>query len=279
MGVDVAGNASELSRENYSLLQQFVYRSSGIVLGEDKEYLLEARLMPVARRAKLSTINDLCTLIRQGIRNDINQQIVDAMTTNETLFFRDNAPFDTMRRTILPELIETRRIDRELKFWSAASSSGQEAYSLAMLLREQPLEDWKIQIFGTDLSESMVQRAREGRYMQIEVNRGLPGALLAKYFNRVEAEWQIKDELRRCVRFEQFDLRQAMTGFGPFDFVFCRNVLIYFDIETKKQILNRICERMNRGGYLILGAAETTLEITDVFERRVVDGMIFYRKP
>lgn len=271
--------APELLRENYVLLQQFVYRSSGIVLGDDKTYLFESRLMPIVRKANLKSINELCALIRGGGRADLQRQIVDAMTTNETLFFRDAAPFKALREVILPELLEQRKALRQLRVWSAASSSGQEAYSLAMMLREMGLQDWRIDILGTDLSDSMVARARAGRYMQMEVGRGLPAPMLVKYFNRLGLEWEIKSELKQNVRFERFDLRDSMANLGPFDFVFCRNVLIYFDVPTKKQILGQIESRMNHGGYLVLGAAETTLDITNAFERRVVDATSFYRRP
>lgn len=275
----VSASPSVLLRENYSLLQQLVYRSSGIVLGEDKSYLFEARLTPVLRKASLTSLNDLCALIRAGQRMDLQRQIVDAMTTNETLFFRDVTPFTALRTVILPEIIEQRKAARHLRFWSAASSSGQEAYSIAMLLREMELEDWRIEILGTDLSESMIQRARLGRYMQIEVDRGLPASLLAKYFTRVGTEWEIKNEIRKNVKFERFDLRDSMSSLGPFDFVFCRNVLIYFDVPTRKSILSQIESRMNRGGYLVLGGAETTLDLSNAFERRAVDAAAFYRKP
>lgn len=269
----------ELLKENYVLLQQLVYRNSGIVLGDDKTYLFESRLTPLVQKANLASINDLCALIRLGQRADLQRQVVEAMTTNETLFFRDAAPFKALREVILPEVIEQRKATRQLRIWSAASSSGQEAYSLAMMLREMGLHGWHIDILGTDLSESMVQRARAGRYMQIEVERGLPAPLLVKYFHRIGLEWEIKNELKQNVRFERFDLRDPMRRLGPFDFVFCRNVLIYFDIPTKKQILSQIESTMNRGGYLILGVAETTLDISTTFERRVVDATFFYRRP
>jgi chemotaxis protein methyltransferase CheR len=270
---------NEIVRENYAFLQQFVHRTSGIVLGDGKEYLLEARLMPIVRKAQLNSINELCAAIRSGSKAELNRQVVDAMTTNETLFFRDATPFKVLREKILPELVEKRKLQKRLSFWSAASSSGQEAYSLAMMLRESGLSDWKIDIFGTDLSETMVERARAGRYMQIEVSRGLPAPMLVKYFTRQGTEWVINDEVKRSVTFQQFDLRQSMASLGPFDFVFCRNVLIYFDVGTKKKILEQIETTLNRGAYLVLGAAETTIDITNVFERCVLDGSTFYKRP
>jgi chemotaxis protein methyltransferase CheR len=241
--------------------------------------LFEARLTPLLRKANLASLNDLCALIRTGKGSDLQRQIVDAMTTNETLFFRDVAPFTALRTVILPELIEQRKAARHLRFWSAASSSGQEAYSLAMLLSEMGLEDWRIEILGTDLSENMIGRARLGRYMQIEVDRGLPPSLLAKYFSRAGTEWEVKSEIKKNVKFERFDLRDSMSNLGRFDLVFCRNVMIYFDVPTKKCILNQIESRMNSGGYLVLGGAETTLDLSNSFERRAIDAASFYRKP
>jgi chemotaxis protein methyltransferase CheR len=269
---------SEISRENYGFLQQYVYRTSGIVLDENKHYLLEARLVPIVRRENLKSINDLCALIRATSGGRVSQEVVEAMTTNETLFFRDAIPFKVLRNSLLPPLIEARSKSRKLTFWSAASSSGQEAYSLAMMLCEMGLQDWNIEIKGTDLNERMVERARLGSYAQIEVNRGLPATHLVKYFERHDLEWRVKDVLRRMVHFERFDLRQPMRQMGPFDFVLCRNVLIYFDVETKKRILSEIGKTMTPGGHLLLGAAETTMNLSDAFERDAFEGVSFYRK-
>jgi chemotaxis protein methyltransferase CheR len=270
--------ASEISRENYRFLQQYVYRTSGIVLDDNKHYLLEARLAPIVRRESLKTINDLCALIRATSGGPVSKEVVEAMTTNETLFFRDAIPFKVLRNTLLPPLMQARSQSRKLAFWSAASSSGQEAYSLAMMLCEMGLADWNIEIRGTDLNERMVERARLGSYAQIEVNRGLPAAHLVKYFERRDLEWRVKDVLRRMVRFERFDLRQPMRLMGPFDFVLCRNVLIYFDVDTKKRILSEIEKTLAPNGYLLLGAAETTMNLSDAFERDAFEGVSFYRK-
>lgn len=268
----------EISPENYTYLQQQVYRSSGIVLDEGKRYLLETRLMPIVRKENLKTINDLCALLRATSKPKISQEIVEAMTTNETFFFRDMVPFKILREKILPALIQERKLVRQLSIWSAAASTGQEAYSLIMMLMEMGLKDWKIDIFGTDIAEKVLERARTGKYVQIEVNRGLPAPYLLKYFTRQGMEWQVKDELRQMARFQQFDLRQSMRGLGPFDIVLCRNVLIYFDIETKKNILKQIEGTLRRGGSLILGAAETTMNLNVSLERQVVDGGSFYIK-
>jgi chemotaxis protein methyltransferase CheR len=268
---------AEISTESYNFLQQHVYRSSGIVVDDNKQYLLEARLLPIVQKENLKTINDLCALIRQTQGGRISQEVVEALTTNETSFFRDLTPFQALRQTLLPPLIEERQKSRRLTFWSAASSSGQEAYSLAMMLTDMGLADWNIDILGTDFNEKMVKRARAGSYVQIEVNRGLPAAHLIKYFNREGIDWRIKEEIRKMVRFETFNLLQPMRAMGPFDFVLCRNILIYFDVPTKKRILREIQGTLHRGGYLVLGMAETTLNLTDALERRSVDGAVFYR--
>lgn len=273
-----ATNPGEITSDNYSFLQQHVYRTSGIVLDENKHYLLEARLIPLVRKENLRTINDLCALIRATSTGRVSQEVVEAMTTNETLFFRDNVPFKVLRSSLLPPLLEARAVSKKISFWSAASSSGQEAYSLAMMLCEMGLQDWNIDILGTDLNEKMIERARHGVFAQIEVNRGLPATHLVKYFERYDLEWRVKPILRRMVRFEKFDLRQSMRSMNACDFVLCRNVLIYFDIQTKRQILAEIARTMVPGGHLLLGAAETTMNISDAFERHAIEGASFYRK-
>lgn len=275
-----AQNKVEIQPDNYRFLQDYIYRESGIVIDADKHYLLEARLAPVARKQHVDTLNDLCRLLRAtSSGSELRQQVVEAMTTHETLFFRDLGQYDALKSAILPPLIEQRKASRQLSFWSAASSSGQEAYSLAMMLLEMGLRGWKINIVGTDLSEQILDRARQGRFMQIEVNRGLPVSYLVKYFTRHGLEWQLKDEVRQMVRFQRFDLRDGMRTLGPFDVVFCRNVLIYFDQETKKKILEGIRDTLHRGGHLLLGGAETTLSITDKFERVTVGQAVLYRVP
>ncbi len=266
--------------ENYGFLRDYVYRESGIVLDGDKHYLLEARLMPIVAQMRLGTLDALCDVLRTNANGPaLKRQVVEAMTTNETFFFRDPAQYEALRLHVLPALIEQRRDTRKMSFWSAASSSGQEAYSLAMMLLEMGLGDWRIRIQGTDLSTQMAERASSGRYLQIEVNRGLPIAYLVKYFTRVGLEWQLKDEARRMVDFSTCDLRQSMSSRGPFDVVFCRNVLIYFDVESKRKILDQLHGTLFRGGYLLLGGSETTLGLTDRFERKVFGQTVFYQVP
>lgn len=268
-----------ITRENYRYLQEYVYRESGIVLEDDKHYLLHARLMPILKKEHLDSLDDICQRLR-GNDLRLRQAVVDAMTTNETLFFRDPAQYEALRTTILPALMKDRQFSRRLSFWSAAASSGQEAYSLAIMLLEMglPAQGWSIDILGTDLSTQILERARGGRYLQIEVNRGLPATHLVKYFSREGLEWQLKNPVRSMVRFERFDLRQSPAPLGTFDVVFCRNVLIYFDVPTKKRILGGLRSVLRDDGCLLLGGAEAILDLDGQFGRQSVGQATVYRK-
>jgi chemotaxis protein methyltransferase CheR len=268
-----------MSPQSYTYLRDFINRESGIVLGDDKHYLLEARLMPMALKRRVYTLDDLCAQLKTDTEGSLRRQVVEAMTTNETFFFRETAQYDALRSTVLPEIVRERSPRRELSFWSAAASTGQEAYSLAMMLLEMGLGNWNIRIVGTDLSTQVLQRASAGKYLQIEVNRGLPAALLVKYFTRAGLEWQLKDEVRRMVRFEGIDLRQGAGNLGRFDMVFCRNVLIYFDVGTKRKILSHIWDALTPGGYLLLGGSETTLNLDDRFRLINHGRASFYQAP
>ena len=267
-----------ITQENYKFLQKEIYRESGIVLDDDKLYLLESRLGPVMRVAKLANLNDLCTRLRVKMSPALTQQVMEALTTNETLFFRDMAPFDAMRTRMLPDLMERLPATQQLNIWSAAASSGQEAYSIAMLLQERGLTTRSIQILGTDISEQILETARTAKYVQFEVNRGLPAMYLVKYFQREGLDWCLKDSVRNMVTFRRFDLRQPMTALGRFHIIFCRNVLIYFDQETKIKILNQIATVLEPGGYLLLGGAESILSLHDKFERLPDKSTAIYRK-
>jgi chemotaxis protein methyltransferase CheR len=269
-------SSAEIRSENYRFLQEHVYSRVGIVLEEDKQYLFESRLTPIVRRLGLGSINDLCALLRATCEPGIDRQVVEAMTTNETYFFRDPAQYDAIRSVLLPRLKEERRHTKRLRFWSAAASTGQEAYSLAMLLLEDGLSDWNIEILGTDFSSQVLERARSGKYQQIEVNRGLPAALLVKHFRHSGVDWQLSEQVRRMVRFETIDLRKSMRALGPFDLVFCRNVMIYFDAETKKNILKELDGTLSRGGWLLLGGAETAFGVEEWFERQTVGNATVY---
>ncbi|MGA3020002.1 MAG: protein-glutamate O-methyltransferase CheR [Bryobacteraceae bacterium] len=267
---------AEIHSENYRFLQQHVYSQAGIVLEEDKHYLFESRLTPIVRQLGLGSINDLCALIQATREPEVGRRVVEAMTTNETYFFRDPAHYEAIRTVLLPRLKEARRDTRKLRFWSAAASTGQESYSLAMLLLDDVLSDWNIQILGTDFSSQVLERARSGKYQQIEVNRGLPAALLVKHFRRSGVDWQLSEQVRRMVRFETIDLRKSMRALGPFDLVFCRNVLIYFDAGTRKEILKELHGTLFRGGWLLLGGAETAFGVEEWFERQTVGSSTVY---
>ena len=270
-------SSSALDKDSYRFLRDYIHRESGILLDDDKHYLLEARLMPLVEESHLTSLMALCQALK---RHDppLRKSVVEAMTTHETLFFRDSIPFEAMKKELLPKLLEERKTSRRLKIWCAAASSGQEPYSLAMLLLESGFSGWNIDILGTDLSDQILKRAREGRYMQVEVNRGLPAPYLVKYFEREGLEWKIKDPVRKMVRFEQADLRQNPRHAG-FDFIFCRNVLIYFDIPTKQQILEKLRNALVPAGYLVLGSAESTLGLDEVFNRVTIGGARFYQAP
>jgi len=224
-------------------------------------------------------LDALCKVLRAGATPQLRKRVVEAMATHETLFFRDASPFEALKTSILPALIEQRKSTRRLSFWSAAASSGQEAYSLAMTMLEMGLGGWNIQILGTDLSEPILERARQGRYLQIEVNRGLPAQYLVKYFEREGLDWHVKDQVRQMVKFEQFDLRANMRSKGPFDVILCRNVLIYFDMATKKKILAELRGTLVPHGLLLLGGAETTLNLDDQFTRVTHGRAVVYQAP
>jgi chemotaxis protein methyltransferase CheR len=274
--MNIQTSIEEIRSENYRFLQEHVHSRVGIVLEADKQYLFECRLSPIVRRLGLDSINDLCALLQATYEPGIDRQVVEAMTTNETYFFRDPAQYEAIRSVLLPQLKEARRDTRRLRFWSAAASTGQEAYSLAMLLAESALSDWNIEILGTDFSSQVVERARSGKYHQIEVNRGLPAALLVKHFRRCGVDWQLSEPVRRMARFETIDLRKSMRALGPFDLVFCRNVMIYFDAETKKNILQELHGTLSPGGWLLLGGAETAFGVEECFERQTVGSAIAY---
>jgi chemotaxis protein methyltransferase CheR len=269
-------SVSQIYSDNYRFLQTHVYSHAGIVLEEDKHYLFESRLTPLVKKLGLGSINDLCALLRATRESEVGRQVVEAMTTNETYFFRDPAHYEAIRTALLPRLKDERRDTKKLRFWSAAASTGQEAYSLAMLLLQEGLSEWNIQILGTDFSSLVLERAQSGKYQQIEVNRGLPAAFLVKHFRRSGVEWQLSESVRRMARFETIDLRQSMRALGPFDLVFCRNVMIYFDAETKKNILKDLHGTLFRGGWLLLGGAETAFGVEEWFERQTVGGAIVY---
>ena len=263
--------------ENYRILQASVYAHTGIVLDGDKEYLVQLRLGGILGELGLTSINELCSLLqRQEGWLRIGPMVAEAMTTNETYFFREPAHFQLIRSVLLPRLASERKSLRKMRFWSAACSTGQEAYSLAMLLQQEGYSDWDIRILGSDYSARVVERARHGAFQQVEVNRGISPQVLVRFFHRTAAEWQISEPTRRVCAFETRDLRQPARSLGPFDMVFCRNVLIYFDSVTKLNVLRNLHATIARGGWLILGGAETGLDLPDLFDKQRIDGVIVY---
>jgi chemotaxis protein methyltransferase CheR len=253
---------------DFEFICQILRERSGLVLTNDKAYLLESRLLPVARKWKLATFDDLVRTIRTRMDEAVIRDVVEAMTTNESFFFRDTKPFDQFKQLVLPAMLKNRASSRTIRIWSAACSSGQEPYSLAMILSEMAaqLAGWKIEIVGTDLSTEILTRAKEGMYSQFEVQRGLPITMLVKYFAQIGDRWQINAKMRGMVQYREFNLLQDPTPLGRFDVVFCRNVLIYFDQPTKTRVLNNVAKLMPEDGFLFLGGAETVLGITDKFQ-------------
>ncbi len=254
--------------EDFDMFSTLLKQRSGLVLTKDKAYLLESRLMPVARKWNMKGLEDLAQIVRARKEEALLRDITEAMTTNESSFFRDQKPFDMFKQLVLPKLLEARSARRQIRIWSAACSSGQEAYSLAMLLQEEAprLSGWKIEIIGTDISAEMVERCKTGVYTQFEVQRGLPITMLVKNFKQNGDKWQISPQIRQMASFREFNLLGDLTPLGQFDVVFCRNVLIYFDQVTKGKVLEQISRVMPADAVLYLGGAETVLGITDRFK-------------
>jgi len=256
-----------LSPTDLAFVANLVRRESSIVLGPDKEYLIEARLLPVARETGAANVADLVARFQRSPDARVRQRVVEALTTNETSFFRDREPFRALTETVLPELIAARGSVRRLKVWSAACSSGQEPYSLAIELQRALPPGWTYDILGTDISTQMLDRARKGEFSQVEVNRGLPVQMLLEHFEREGAFWRIRAALRRSVTFQQLNLAAPLPSLGSFDVVFLRNVLIYFDVETKRSVLRSVAKLLRPDGWLFLGGAETTIGVDDNYVR------------
>jgi chemotaxis protein methyltransferase CheR len=258
--------------EDFDMFSTLLKQRSGLVLTRDKAYLLESRLMPVARKWNMKGLEELAITVRTRKDEALLRDITEAMTTNESSFFRDQKPFDQFRQLVLPRLMATRAAKRSIRIWSAACSSGQEAYSLAMILNDEAakLAGWRVEIVGTDISAEMVERSKAGVYTQFEVQRGLPITMLVKHFKQNGDKWQISPQLRQMASFREWNLLGDLSPLGQFDIVFCRNVLIYFDGPTKGKVLEGIARQMPQDGVLYLGGAETVLGITDKF--KPVDG-------
>ncbi|HVJ51979.1 MAG TPA: protein-glutamate O-methyltransferase CheR [Aliidongia sp.] len=254
--------------DDFNLLSKLIKDKSGLTLTKDKAYLLESRLLPVARKYTLKNLDELVMRLRTRQEQGLVRDVVEAMTTNESFFFRDIKPFDQFKQVVLPYLLQSRASSKSIKIWSAASSSGQEPYTLAMLIKEERhrLAGWNIDILATDLSTEILAKAQAGLYSQFEVQRGLPIQMLVKYFKQTGDRWLIDASVREMVRYRPFNLLDDMTTLGNFDVIFCRNVLIYFDQPTKQMVLERMARQLTSDGFLYLGGAETVVGITDKFQ-------------
>jgi len=254
--------------QDFDYLRQYLRQRSGLVLAAEKQYLAESRLLPLVRKHGFNGLGELVTRLKAATATPLAVEVVEAMTTNESFFFRDKIPFDHFRATIMPALIAARAKEKRIRIWCAACASGQEPYSLAMSLKAfgHALAGWRVDLLATDISGDVLNKAKAGIYNQFEVQRGLPIQLLVKFFTQVGESWQIAPEIRGMVQFRPLNLLNDFSSLGAFDVVFCRNVLIYFDQETKIHVLNRIARQIPSDGFLILGAAETVVGLTDALK-------------
>lgn len=261
-------NRMPMNPNDLTLVCDLVRRKSGIDLDSAKEYLVEARLTPLARKLGLASSADVIQKLK--MRDAVvERDVVDAMTTNETSFFRDVTPFDALKKTVIPDLLVKRAAERRLSIWCAASSTGQEPYTIAMLLLENfpQLATWNLTFVASDLSRDVLKKAKAGKFSQLEINRGLPATMMVKYFRKQGLEWEIDAKLRNMIDFREVNLLETWPSMPPLDLVFIRNVLIYFTQDTKRQILGRIRQMLRPDAYLFLGVAETTMNIDDQFVR------------
>jgi chemotaxis protein methyltransferase CheR len=265
--------------DTFKYVCELVHRRAAILIEAGKEYLVDARLGPIAKAHGLPSVDALVDKLRRDERGPLAQEVIEALTTNETSFFRDIHPFEVLRTTVLPTLIRARAATRSLRIWCAAASTGQEPYSIAMTIREHfpELATWNVQIIATDINATVLARARSGIFRQLEVNRGLPAAMLVKHFEKNGIDWQIKPSLRQMISFQELNLLERWPLFAQQDVVFIRNVLIYFDIPTKRELLRRVRENLRDDGYLFLGGAETTMNIDSqlVAMRSSAASMVF----
>ena len=257
-----------MNTDDFKFVADLLKKQSGLTLKEDKSYLIESRLVPVARENNFSGLGELISKLRMNTDKSLVVKVTEAMTTNESFFFRDTKPFDLFRDKVLPEIMEARASQKSFRIWCAAASSGQEPYSLAIMLQEAKakLAGWRHEIIGTDISHDILNKAKAGLYSQFEVQRGLPIQLLLKYFTKEGEQWQASPDLCKMIQYKYFNLLEDPRMLGKFDIVFCRNVLIYFDQETKGKVLERIASLMPDDGILFLGGAETVLGISDKFK-------------
>jgi chemotaxis protein methyltransferase CheR len=257
-----------LTEAEFDYLRALVKARSGLALSPEKRYLVENRLAALCRKRAIASLADLVLQLKTRRQADLEGAVAEAMTTNETFFFRDKVPFDLFRDVLLPRLIAARAATRSIRIWCAAASTGQEPYSLAMILRDAAarLAGWRIEVIATDLSHEVLKKARAGVYTQFEVQRGLPIQLLLRHFEQVGTDWALSPQIRAMVTFKALNLIESFSYLGRFDVIFCRNVLIYFDVATKSDVLRRLGGALAPDGALVLGAAETLLGVSDAFD-------------
>lgn len=262
-------------------LAEMIYSRSGIVLGAEKHYLIENRLQPFLRGWGCENLAGLVAKLKAGGQSQIEHEIIEALTTNESSFFRDNKPFQYFAKTLLPALKETQKDFKQLRLWSAACSNGQEPYSLVMLMNEDNLESsgFSYQFLATDLADKVIKKATDGVYSQFEVQRGMPVQLLLKYFEQTpDQQWRVKQTWRDKVNFKTFNLLDSPAAFGKFDVIFCRNVLIYFDDETRKKVVERLVAQLQPKGFIVVGSTESIDKYSDKI-MPVADGELgFYQR-
>jgi chemotaxis protein methyltransferase CheR len=264
----------------FTFLCDLLRKRTGVVIDASKEYLVVARLMPIVRQRKIASLDTLIDRMRKGLDPSLERDVLSAMMTHETSFFRDKSPFETLRTMLLPELITRRAAQKQLTLWSAACSTGQEPYSLAILLNEHfpdLLASWRVRILATDFSEAVLARAREGVFSELEATRGLPAPLLRKHFRPLQGKWSISQDCRRLVEFRALNLNATWPMMPPCDIVFVRNVLIYFDVPTRAALIERMRRVLRSDGALILGGAETLIGMDTRYERLTGAGCSYYR--
>jgi chemotaxis protein methyltransferase CheR len=274
-------NAPAITPDDFEFVRSLLHRHAAIVLEPGKEYLVEARLLPLARRAGCASPHDYITQLRATSASyDVRQTVVEAMTIHETSFFRDWKPFETLKTAVFPKLIAARAASRELVIWSAACSTGQEPYSLAMMIKDsfpELLLGWRLKILASDVSNDVLGKAREGKFTQLEINRGLPAPLLIKHFEHRGVDWVVKDDLKKLIEWKQINLSAGWPALPSADLVLLRNVLIYFSNETRKDILGRVHRMLRPDGYLLMGTGESTMNLPNAFERLQLNGACCYR--
>lgn len=277
--IQIPASDAPASGQDFIFIRKFIFEKAAIVLAADKDYLIDSRLSPLAKQEGIGSLAELVRLLQTQSQSMLARKVVDAMTTNETSFFRDIHPFETLKSHVLPELIEKRKNQKTLRIWCGASSTGQEPYTVAMMFKESfpDLAGWKIRFVATDLCRNVLQRAKEGLYNQVEINRGLPAQHMLRYFSREGLNWRIREDLRQLIEFREMNLIERWHLETGWDVIFLRNVMIYFDVETKKRILAEIRKILSPDGYLFLGSSETTHGLDANYQRVSMGKSLCYQ--